>query len=67
MLFGPITVPGLRTLPQPTSTLSPSIAPNFFNPVSIASFSDFTTTSFLSDLTFDVMEPAKNADYGKVW
>ena len=35
--FGPITVPGFKTEPQPTSTKSPRIAPNFFNPVSILS------------------------------
>ena len=30
----PTTVPGFNTLLQPTSTLSPSMAPNFFRPVS---------------------------------
>ena len=39
-------------------TPSPTIAPNFFNPVSICSVPLWTTTSFLSLLTFEVMEPA---------
>ena len=54
----PITVPGFNTEPHPTSTLSPSIAPNFFRPVSIFSSPSFTTTSFLSDFTLEQMEPA---------
>ncbi len=52
------TVPGFNTLPQPTSTLSPSIAPIFFIPVSIFSVPFFITINFLSDFTFDVIEPA---------
>ena len=57
-VFFPITVPGFNTLPQPTSTLSPSIAPIFFIPVSIFSVPFFITINFLSDFTFDVIEPA---------
>ena len=49
---------GVQELPHPTSTSSPSIAPNFFMPVSIFPSDVFTTTSFLSDFTFDVIEPA---------
>lgn len=56
--FLPTTVPGFNTLLQPTSTSSPSIAPNFFSPVSICSSAPLTTTSFLSDFTLEVMEPA---------
>ena len=55
-MFFPITLPGFKTLPHPTSTLSPIIAPNFFKPVSIASSLFFTITSFLSDFTFEVIE-----------
>ena len=47
-VFFPITVPGFNTLPQPTSTLSPSIAPIFFIPVSIFSVPFFITINFLS-------------------
>jgi len=54
----PRTVPGFRTELQPTSTLSPSIAPNFLRPVSIFSVSDLTTTSVLSLLTLEVIDPA---------
>ena len=49
----PITLPGLRTELHPTSTLSPSIAPNFFRPVSIFCSLSFTTTNVLSDFTLD--------------
>ena len=58
LLRGPITVPGLRTLLQPTSTRSPRMAPNFFRPVSICSAPSFTVTRVLSDFTLEVMEPA---------
>ena len=57
-VFFPITLPGFNTLPHPTSTPSPIIAPNFFNPVSIFSSPFFTITNFLSDFTFDVIDPA---------
>ena len=46
LVFLHTTVPGFNTLLHPTSTLSPSIAPNFFKPVSICSLSYFTTTNF---------------------
>ncbi len=49
---------GLRTELQPTSTWSPSMAPNFFNPVSISSSLSLTTTRVLSLLTLEVMDPA---------
>ena len=52
----PITVPGLRTLPQPTSTKSPKNAPHFFSPVSRRSSPPTIVTSVLSDLTFEVIE-----------
>ena len=52
------TVPGFRTLLQPTSTLSPSMAPIFFRPVSTETPSPFTTTRVLSLFTLEVMEPA---------
>ena len=57
----PITVPGLSTLLQPTSTKSPRTAPIFLSPVSIfvPSYNDaLIVTSVLSDFTFDVIEPA---------
>ena len=41
---------------------SAKVAPNFFNPVSIFSSPSFTTTSVLSDFTFDVIEPAPICD-----
>ena len=44
--------------PQPTSTLSPSMAPIFFQPVSMSPSSACTLTSALSELTLEVMEPA---------
>ena len=53
-----MTVPGFRTLLQPTSTKSPSMAPNFFSPVGTCSSPFFTTTSVLSDLTLEVTLPA---------
>ena len=34
-VFFPITLPGFKTLPQPTSTQSPIIAPNFFKVISV--------------------------------
>ena len=55
MLWLPTTLPGFNTVPQPTSTSSPSMAPNFFIPVSICPSGDFTTTSFLSDFTLEVL------------
>ena len=58
----PITVPGLRTLWQPTSTLSPTIAANFLRPVSITSSPFLTHTNVLSDLTWDVIAPAPRCD-----
>ena len=54
----PTTVPGFSTLLQPTSTKSPSMAPNFFRPVSIWPSGSFTTTRVLSLFTLLVMEPA---------
>ena len=36
MQFLPSTEPGFSTLLQPTSVPSPTIAPNFFSPVSIS-------------------------------
>ena len=52
------TVPGLSTLLQPTSTLSPSIAPNFLRPVSMGPPGTFTVTRVLSLFTLLVIEPA---------
>lgn len=47
----PTIVPGLSTLPQPTSTLSPRKAPIFLIPVSILQSGPLIVISFLSDLT----------------
>lgn len=54
----PITEPGLSTLPQPTSTSSPSMAPNFLSPVSSFSPPQDTVTRVLSLLTLEVIDPA---------
>ena len=61
LVFLPITVPGLRTLLHPISTKSPIIEPNFFRPVSIMD-SPLTEIKDLSDLMFDVMDPAPMCD-----
>ena len=58
----PSTAPGFKTLLQPTSTWSPSMAPNFLSPVAMLPPSNLTTTRLLSLLTLDVMEPAPICD-----
>mgnify|MGYP000591972336 CR=1 FL=1 len=55
-----MTVPGFSTEPQPTSTSSPIIAPNFFKPVSISPSSACTFTNALSDFTLDVIEKGQD-------
>ena len=63
--FFPITVPGLSTELQPTSTWSPSIAPNFLRPVSPSSCivkHPLRLQESCHSFTFDVIEPAPICD-----
>ena len=60
-------VPGFKTELQPTSTLSPIIAPTFFKLVSSFSSKYLIITNFLSDFTLEIIEPAPKCDlYPKI-
>ena len=54
----PTTVPGFSTLPQPTSTPSPSMAPNLRIEVSTRSPPARIVTGEWSCLRFEVIAPA---------